>query len=109
VAFEAVGSGATVKTAVESVRKGGTVTLIGNIAPTIELPLQWVVTRQIRLQGSCGIRGEYPAALSMIEKGVINVDDLISATAPLADGADWFNRLSAPGNDLLKVVLNPNG
>jgi len=107
VAFEAVGITATVKTAVESVRKGGTVTLIGNIAPSIELPLQWVVTRQIRLQGSCGIRGEYPAALSMIEKGIIHVDDLISATSPLADGADWFNRLSAPGNDLLKVILNP--
>lgn len=107
VAFEAVGITATVKTAVESVRKGGTVTLIGNIAPSIELPLQWVVTRQIRLQGSCGIRGEYPAALSMIEKGIIHVDDLISATSPLADGADWFSRLAAPGNDLLKVILNP--
>jgi len=66
-----------------------------------------VVTRQIRLQGSCGIRGEYPAALSMIEKGIIHMDDLISATSPLADGAAWFNRLAAPGNDLLKVILNP--
>jgi L-iditol 2-dehydrogenase len=107
VAFEAVGITASVKTAVESVRKGGTVTLIGNIAPSIELPLQWVVTRQIRLQGSCGIRGEYPAALSMIEKGIINVNDVITATAPLADGADWFKRLATPGNDLLKVILNP--
>ncbi len=107
VAFEAVGITATVKTAVESVRKGGTVTLIGNIAPSIELPLQWVVTRQIRLQGSCGICGEYPAALSMIEKGILNVDDLIGATAPLAEGAEWFNRLYAQGNDLMKVILNP--
>jgi L-iditol 2-dehydrogenase len=107
VAFEAVGITATVKTAVESVRKGGTVTLIGNIAPSIELPLQWVVTRQIRLQGSCGIRGEYPATLGMIERGIIKVDDLISATAPLAAGAEWFDRLYAPGNDLMKVILNP--
>src|SRR5687768_5921014 len=83
VAFEAVGVTATVKTAVEGVRKGGTVTLIGNVTPSIELPLQSVVTRRIRLQGSCGICGEYPAALSMIEKGIIDVDSLISATAPL--------------------------
>jgi L-iditol 2-dehydrogenase len=107
VAFEAVGITATVKTAVESVCKGGTVTLIGNVTPSIELPLQSVVTRQIRLQGSCGIRGEYPAALAMIEKGIINVDVLISATAPLAEGAEWFNRLRAPGNNLMKVILNP--
>lgn len=107
VAFEAVGITATVKTAVESVRKGGMVTLIGNISPFIELPLQSVVTRQIRLQGSCGICGEYPAALSMIEKGLLNVDELISATAPLADGAEWFHRLHKQGNDLMKVILNP--
>lgn len=107
VAFEAVGISATVKMAIETVRKGGTVTLIGNVSPSIELPLQLVVTRQLRLQGSCGIRGEYPAALGMIEKGLINVDILISATAPLADGAEWFHRLYEPGNNLMKVILNP--
>jgi L-iditol 2-dehydrogenase len=102
-----VGITTTIKTAVENVRKGGTVTLIGNISPTIELPLQIVVTRQIRLQGTCGICGEYPAALSMIAKGIINVDDLVSATASLADGAEWFKRLYAQGNGLMKVILNP--
>jgi L-iditol 2-dehydrogenase len=107
IAFEAVGITAAVKTAVENVRKGGTVTLIGNLAPSVELPLQLVVTRQLRLQGSCGIRGEYPAALGMLEKGTINVDSLISATAPLADGAEWFRRLYEPGNNLMKVILNP--
>jgi L-iditol 2-dehydrogenase len=107
VAFEAVGITATIRTAVESVRKGGTVTLIGNISPSVELPLQKIVTRQIRLQGSCGICGEYPAAISMIERGIVNVNDLIGATAPLADGPEWFNRLYAQGNDLMKVILNP--
>jgi L-iditol 2-dehydrogenase len=105
--FEAVGITTTVKTAVETVRKGGTVTLIGNLSPSVQLPLQMVVTREIRLQGSCGIRGEYPAALAMIEKGIIDVDILISATAPLADGAEWFHRLYTPGNNLMKVILDP--
>lgn len=108
VAFEAVGITATVKTAVEGVRKGGAVTLIGNVTPSIELPLQSVVTRQIRLQGSCGICGEYPAALAMIETGIIDVESLISAAAPLAEGAEWFHRLRTPGNNLMKVILNPH-
>jgi L-iditol 2-dehydrogenase len=43
----------------------------------------------------------------MLEKGILKVDDLISASAPLADGAEWFHRLYAPGNDLMKVILNP--
>jgi threonine dehydrogenase-like Zn-dependent dehydrogenase len=33
--------------------RGGTVVLVGNVSRTIELPLQAVVTRQLRLQGSC--------------------------------------------------------
>jgi len=43
----------------------------------------------------------------MIEKGLIHVDELISATAPLADGAEWFHRLHSQGNNLVKVILNP--
>ena len=43
--------------AIDSVRKGGTVTLIGNITPEVKLPLQKVVSRQIRLQGTCSFVG----------------------------------------------------
>ncbi|MBY0503714.1 MAG: galactitol-1-phosphate 5-dehydrogenase [Bryobacteraceae bacterium] len=107
VALEAVGAAAPIKTAIMSVKKGGTVTLIGNIAPTIELPLQAVVTRQIRLQGSCASSGEYPACIELLANGTINVDEMISARAPLAEGADWFKRLYAHEPNLMKVILEP--
>ena len=107
VVFDAVGVGASVKTAISAVRRGGTVTLVGNVQPAVEIPLQSVVTRQIRLQGSCAIAGEYPAALSLIERGVVNVDAMCSAVAPLADGAAWFDRLYRKEPGLLKVVLEP--
>ncbi len=107
IAFEAVGITTTVKLAIESVRKGATITLIGNLTPVTELPLQTIVTRQLRLQGSCAICGEYPAALSMIEQGRINVDKILSATAPLSEGAQWFKRLYEKEKGLLKVILNP--
>jgi L-iditol 2-dehydrogenase len=105
--LECVGTSATVKLALESVRKGGTVTLVGNIAPTVELGLQSAVTRQIRLQGSCASSGEYPACIEMMSRGAIRVEPLISATAPLEDGAAWFKRLYAREAGLLKVVLEP--
>jgi L-iditol 2-dehydrogenase len=107
VAFEAVGITATVKAAIAAVRRGGTVTLVGNLSPTVEVPLQAVVTRQVRLQGSCSIAGEYPAALAMIERGVVNVDAMRSAVAPLAEGARWFDRLYRKERGLLKVILKP--
>jgi len=107
VALEAVGAAAPIKTAIMSVKKGGTVTLIGNIAPNIELPLQAVVTRQIRLQGSCASAGEYPACIELLANGTINVDEIISARVPLADGADWFKRLYNHEPNLMKVILEP--
>lgn len=107
LAFDVVGIAPTVNLAINSARKGGTVTLVGNLAPKIEFPLQAVVTRGLTLYGSLASRGDYPAALEMIERGKINVDPLISATAPLADGAMWFDRLYKREPGLLKVVLTP--
>jgi L-iditol 2-dehydrogenase len=106
-ALECVGASVPVKFAVESVRKGGAVTLVGNIAPTIEFGLQSAVTRQIRLQGSCASSGEYPACISLMSRGAIDVKPLLSAVAPLADGASWFRRLYEREPGLLKVVLEP--
>lgn len=107
LAFEAVGVSEAVNTAIAGVRKGGSVTLVGNITPKVELPLQTIVTREIAVRGSCASKGEYPACLSMIARGVVNADALISASAPLADGASWFKRLHNQEEGLMKVILNP--
>jgi len=107
VAIEAVGRNETVNAAIASVRKGGTVVLVGNISPEVTLPLQRVVTRQIRLQGSCASAGEYPEAIALMASGAIRVKPLISAIAPLAEGPAWFERLYAREPNLLKVVLTP--
>jgi L-iditol 2-dehydrogenase len=105
--FEVVGLPATVKTAIESVRKGGSVTLVGNLKPQAELPLQAVVTRQITLIGTCASAGEYPACLDLIASGKVNVTEFISATPPLEEGASWFERLYAGEKGLMKVLLKP--
>jgi L-iditol 2-dehydrogenase len=107
IAFECVGYTDPVATAIYSVRKGGMVTLVGNLAQNIEAPLQYVVTRQIRLQGSCASNGEYPECIDLMARGIINVMPLISAVAPLAEGASWFTRLYANEPGLGKVVLCP--
>jgi len=107
VVLEAVGRNETVATAIDSVRKGGTVTLVGNITPQVSLPLQKVVSRQIRLQGSCASSGEYPEAMKLMIEGKIKVGSLITAVAPLSDGPAWFDRLHAGEPNLMKVILDP--
>ena len=90
VVFEVVGIEATVTAALNCVRKGGRVTLIGNLSPTVAFPLQAVVTREIALTGSCASSGEYPACLAMIALGAIKVNPLI---------APWrFCRREMPGS-----------
>ena len=105
--FEAVGRAETVAAAIRAVRKGGAVTLVGNLAPEVPLPLQSVVTREITLFGSCASRGEYPEAIALMASGAVDVAPLISAVAPLEEGAAWFERLHRGERGLLKVVLTP--
>jgi len=106
-AFEAVGATAPINTAITATRKGGSVTLIGNVSPKVEIPLQAVVTRQLSLFGSCAMAGEYPLVLDLLARGIIDSGSIISATAPLSEGASWFARLYAREKGLLKVVLEP--
>jgi len=107
VVFDAVGRTKTVAESIDSVRKGGTVTLIGNITPEVTIPLQKVVSRQIRLQGTAASSGEYPRAIELMASGRIQVRPLITAVAPLEEGPQWFERLHAQEPNLMKVVLSP--
>jgi L-iditol 2-dehydrogenase len=107
VAVEAVGNNAAVQSAIQSVRKGGSVVLVGNISSEVTIPLQKVVTRQITLYGSCASAGEYARAIELMSSGQVNVKPLISAIAPLSEGPQWFERLHAREPGLLKVILQP--
>jgi L-iditol 2-dehydrogenase len=107
VAIECVGAGEPVRTAIACLRQGGAATLVGNLEPAVEIPLQNVVTGQLRLQGSCASSGEYPECIELISSGAVRVDPLISAVAPLAEGPAWFDRLYRREPNLMKVILKP--
>jgi len=106
-AFEVVGRAETVAAAIACVRKGGVVTLVGNLAPEVPLALQAVVTRELSLLGSCSSSGEYPVAIDLLATGAVDVTPLISAIAPLDEGQSWFDRLHRADEGLMKVVLRP--
>ena len=107
LAVEAVGSTAAVRTAIDSVNRGGTVVLVGNVAPMIELPLQQVVTRQIRLQGSCCTAGCYPEAIRLVADRTIDLSGFVSGVAALEEGPAWFDRLHRQEPGIVKIVLEP--
>lgn len=107
IAMEVVGFGPTIQLAVDSVRKGGSIGCVGNLQAEVPFPLQAVVTRELSVFGSCASAGEYGDALEAVASGKIRVEPLISATAPLAEGGEWFQRLHGNEEGLLKVILKP--
>jgi len=107
LAIEVVGINQTIQLAIELVRKGATITLVGNLSPQVQLPLQKIVTRQLRLQGSCAINGEYSDVLKLIAQKKLDVTAILSAEAPLSEGPTWFNKLYNKEDNLMKVILKP--
>lgn len=107
VAMEVVGISPTLTAAIECVRKGGHVGLVGNLAQKTDFPLQLVVTRELTVFGCCASAGEYPRALEEIAAGRIRVEPLTSAVRPLEEGGDWFQRLYEAKENLIKVILRP--
>jgi 2-desacetyl-2-hydroxyethyl bacteriochlorophyllide A dehydrogenase len=107
ISFEAAGKSESVNMAIDIIRKGGKTVLVGNTSPRIDFPLQKVVTRELKVLGSCAIRGEYEIVIDLLASGKIVVDDQISAVAPLSEGAIWFDKLYRKTEELNKIILIP--
>lgn len=105
--FEVVGITETVNVCINGLRKGGTAVLVGNLKPEVTIPLQKIVTTELSVLGSCAINGEYETVLDLMASGKVKVEKMISAVAPLSEGARWFQRLYDKEPGLNKVILVP--
>jgi L-iditol 2-dehydrogenase len=106
--FEAVGVGPTVAQSLAVTRPGGQVTWIGNSAPTVEVPMQTLVTGELTVRGAYGFVEEFEQAAEALAAGSIDVHSLVECVAPLEDGPELFRRLGDGSLSAVKVVLTPN-
>ena len=104
-AIEAVGVEATVGAGLAFTRKGGALTLIGNVSPSVDIDLQSIVTREITIYGSCASNGEYAACVELVAASKIRVDPLISEYASIDDGQAVFDRLYKGAQGHIKTVF----
>lgn len=105
LAFDAVGLEPTIRSAIYSLRKGGCVVAIGNIGQEIKFPLQYCITRQIRVQGSCASSGEYDVCLAMIASKKLDMTPFLQDRMPLEQGKAAFERFYQKEPNLLKIIL----
>ncbi len=107
--FECSGAPTSVRDAVNSVRKGGSVTLIGlydesKLAP---IPVLKIVNDQIRMIGSKANPNVSGQVVRMLDKGIISWKKIVTHRLPLdryEEGVDIFvNRK----DNVIKVVMEP--
>jgi threonine dehydrogenase-like Zn-dependent dehydrogenase len=106
VAIDAVGIGVTVAGALESVRLGGTVCLVGMGAPRIDLNAFSVSTEERSLVGSFTYSAkDFRDAARFVSSAPPEVAELISRRVPLADAPQAFTDLAAGDGTAGKVLV----
>ncbi len=106
IVIECVGVAPAVQTAIQSVRNGGHITLIGNSAAMMELPAQELVVRELTAAGTYAFNREFPVMVEALGKGSLPVEKLVSLEAPLEEGAEVFARLGQGEDErVIKAVL----
>jgi 6-hydroxycyclohex-1-ene-1-carbonyl-CoA dehydrogenase len=105
IAFEVVGNPLAFKNALNSVRTGGRVVLVGYSYADATLPSGKVMFREIEIRGSLGCRPvDYPTIIQLAAAHKIELRSLISHRLPLADINQGFELLKS-GESIRSVVI----
>jgi 2-desacetyl-2-hydroxyethyl bacteriochlorophyllide A dehydrogenase len=105
--LDAVGIPPAFDLAFKIVKRGGHLTLIGNVTPQITMNWQDLIMRELNIHGSFAIANEYRTVLDLIAQGRIQAKPLISKTLPLSEGQGAFDVLHKGDPKLFKIVLHP--
>lgn len=108
VAFEAVGASASVVSAMSSLKKTGTAVWIGNMSPTIELNMQQIVTRELKIVGNFDYTQE-SFAETVRNMGKLDFSRLIDRTISLEEAREVFKRLGNREISSIKTIIRIGG
>ncbi len=108
VVIECVGTAKAFQTALDAVRAGGRVVVIGVTAElSFDLPIGEVWRRGITIAmgGTTNVQAHWDRVLDLVREGTIDPTVLISHTLPLEEGVKGFRLFES--REALKVVLKP--
>ena len=104
--FECAGAPRAVQAAVDLVRRGGRVNLVGVTATATVQPSVWAV-KEVTLTGSLGYRNdEFAPVMDLMADGAVQVEPLHDATIPLAQAANAFASLASDSAYAIKVLVD---
>jgi L-iditol 2-dehydrogenase len=107
VAVEAVGTTASVRTAVDSLRAGGQMVWLGNVGRVVEIDEFKVVWNQLTIHASVGVtRASVVRSIELIASGSVPVERIVSLAVPLEQAVGAFHQ-TARDPAVVKTVLLP--
>jgi threonine dehydrogenase-like Zn-dependent dehydrogenase len=108
--LHAVGGSATaLQWAINSVRKGGVVSIVGVYGPVDALvPIGNVINKGLTLRGNqASVKRLLPRLFDHVQKGVLDPKPLITHRIPLEEAADAYKMFSAKLDGMIKPILIP--
>ena len=104
VLFEASGNGRALTGALAALRPRAVIVQIG-LGGEMALPINTIVAKEFDLRGAFRFHEEFAVAVDLLNKGLVDVSPLISATLSYRDSARAF-ALAADRSRAMKVLLS---
>jgi L-idonate 5-dehydrogenase len=104
VLFEASGNERALRGAFDALRPRGVIVQVG-LGGEMALPVNTIVAKEFDLRGTFRFHEEFDVAVELLNKGLVDVKPLISATLPYRDAARAF-ALAADRSQAMKVLLD---
>lgn len=105
VLLEASGSERALAGAFPALRPRSVIVQVGLGGGTMALPVNMIVAKEFDLRGAFRFHEEFATAVALLNKGLVNVKPLISASLPYRDASRAF-ALAADRSQAMKVILN---
>lgn len=108
-AFETAGHASALQAALGSVKRGGSVSLVGLPAKSpspVDIP--WIVDNEIDVRGVFRYANTYPLAIKLLSSGINGLDLLITDKYGLNEAQDALERARTNKQSSLKVMVYPN-
>ena len=103
VLFEASGNERALRGAFDALRPRGIIVQVG-LGGEMTLPVNTVVAKEFDMRGAFRFHEEFRIAIELLNKGLVDVKPLISATVPYRDAGRAF-ALAADRSMAMKVLL----
>jgi len=104
VLFEASGNERALRGAFDALRPRGIVVQVG-LGGDMSLPINTIVAKEFDLRGAFRFHEEFETAVELINKGLVDLKPLISASLSYRDAGRAF-ALAADRSQAMKVLLN---